>query len=333
MLVASGASAQESPSESPAPPWQGWKLRLALSGNLSFTHNRKVVGNPDGLTLQVGGELETEARGRRGPHEWQNRLTAAHGQTKTPLLDEFLKTTDSFELMTMYLFHLPAVDWLGPFARARLSTALLPAFHVQPTDVTVSRTFVDGTTSTEALPAQSQLDLTGAFEPVLLRQSAGFFALVEEGGALVIDFRAGPAVQEIIVRDGFVLADDGATPELEIRQLRDSLEAGPELAGEAKGILVEQVTWSVEANFFYPFVTSIETDLEGLDRLNANVNGRLSVKLTGWASLDYTFVATRVPLVLDAWQIQNGLLFTVGFERVHPPPPPPPCPEGCVQPE
>jgi hypothetical protein len=40
------------------------------------------------------------------------------------------------------------------------------------------------------------------------------------------------------------------------------------------------------------------------------------VRLTKWASLDYVVSAKKIPLVLDAWQVQNGLLLTVGFDLI-----------------
>lgn len=325
LSVPAVASAQDAPPD-------GWKLRLKAAANLAFTHSSQVVGNPDGLTLTLGGNVDAGADLRRRRHEWQNVALLQHGQTKTPLLDSFLKTTDSLEVMTTYLWHWPNADWFGPFGRIRMTTAILPGSFVQAEDVDVVTTFADGATATQTLPGQTRLELTGAFEPLVLRESAGAFAFLDRGAELHVDFKLGPAVQEILTRDGFVVADDAATPVLEVTQLRSSVETGAELGGEANGTVGPIVTWSIKSNFFYPVTTSIATDIRGLDRLNANIAGKLSIKLTGWASVDYLFTAVRVPLVVDAWQIQNGLVFSASVDLVHPAPPPPACVEGCVPP-
>jgi len=314
-----------------APPPDPWKLHLKIAGNLSFTHSSNVIGSPDGLTLQLGGTVDAGADMRRGRHEWQNGLLLAEGQTKTPILDSFLKTNDTFEVMTTYLWH-SRWDWFGPFARVRMTTSILPGYHVQPDDVDVVTTFADGATSTQTLPGQTRLDLTGAFEPLQLRESAGVFAYLDRAPALHVDFKLGPAVQEIFTRDGFVVADDADTPTLEVNQLQSSVETGAELTGDANGQISDAVTWSIKSNFFYPLTASIDTDVRGISRMNANIEAKVSAKLTGWASVDYILTAVRVPLVLDAWQVQNGLVFTFTVDLAHPPPPPPTCAPGCVPP-
>jgi hypothetical protein len=329
LLLASTFPSAAFSQETDAPPASG---HLKAAGNLSFTHSSQVIGSPDGLTLQLGGTLDAGATVRRGRHEWQNGLLLAEGQTKSPILESFLKTTDSLEVDTTYLWHWPGADWFGPFARIHLTTTILPGYHVQPEDVDVVTTFTDGGTASQTLPGQTRLELTGPFEPLVLRESAGAFGRLDRGPPLFVDVKLGPAVQEIFARDGFVVADDPDTPTLEVHQLQSSVETGVELAGDAKGAVGEMLTWSIKANFFYPLTASIDTDVHGLSRMNASIQAKVSAKLTGWASVDYLFTATRVPLVLDAWQVQNGLVFAFSVDLAYPPPPPPPCPPGCVPP-
>jgi hypothetical protein len=73
--------------------------------------------------------------------------------------------------------------------------------------------------------------------------------------------------------------DDAKTPELEVKQIRTATAAGD----------------------------------TGFARMTTQLAATLKVKLASWASLDDTFSARRVPLVVDKWQIQNGLLLTTSF--------------------
>jgi len=45
---------------------------------------------------------------------------------------------------------------------------------------------------------------------------------------LKLNLKLGAGFQKIVARDGFVLADDSSTPEIEFKQLEDSDEAGLE---------------------------------------------------------------------------------------------------------
>mgnify|MGYP003574587078 CR=1 FL=1 len=59
-----------------------------------------------------------------------------------------------------------------------------------------------------------------------------------------------------------------------------------------------------------PFVHNAETELTGLQLLNTEAEALLGFKITKWLSVDYQLKAYRFPLVLDAWQVQNGLLIS-----------------------
>lgn len=292
---------------------QGWELGLELGANFSFGHSSNVVGNPDGSTIQVGGILGANANYRAGQHEWRNGLTITHTQAMTPQIDQFVKTVDNAELRSMYLYSMESVPWLGPFARFRLQTQLLAGYSINAEDKTIS---LDGGPE-ELLPSQEAYALTKAFEPLALRQSAGAFARPVESKEITTIITLGVGAQEILTRGGRIISDNADTPDvIEIVSLKDSTQVGGELEFDLKGEHNKFITWSLQANLLYPFVTetSIDTDLEGVELINVDFSGKLSVKLADWASLDYVLTARRVPLVVDAWQVQNGLLLTTSFK-------------------
>lgn len=292
---------------------QGWELGMELGANFSFGHSSNVVGNPDGSTIQVGGVLGASANYRNGQHEWRNGLAITHTQAMTPQIDQFVKTVDNAELRSMYLYSMESVPWLGPFARLRAQTQLLPGYSINAEDKTIS---VDGG-PVQLLPSQEAFDLTKAFEPMALRQSAGAFARPVESKEFTTIITLGVGAQEILTRGGRIISDNADTPDvIEIVSLKDSTQVGAELEFDLKGEHNKFITWSLQANLLYPFVTetSIDTNLEGAELINVDFSGKLSVKLADWASLDYVLTARRVPLVVDAWQVQNGLLLTTSFK-------------------
>jgi hypothetical protein len=290
---------------------QGWTPKLKVGSTVSYGHSRKVVGSPDGSTFQLGALIEAAAEWRRGQHGWVNTLAINEAQSKTPLLDDFVKTIDTIEFKSLYLYHLASRPWLGPFARFRLQSSLLPSDFINVGAAPV-------TTSTGVtLDPQESTQLTGSFEPLLLRESVGAFAIASDTEKLKLSFKLGPGAQETIVRDGFVLTDDGGTPAVELTPLADVTEIGVELETEGSGKLGEHVSWSLLINLLQPFFADPDpADKSGVDLLQIDVQGKLSIKLAAWASLDYILLVKRIPLVLDEVQITNGLLFAASFEMI-----------------
>lgn len=289
---------------------QGWMPKLKVGSNASYGHSHKVIGSPDGTTLQLGALIEGGADWRRGQHEWMNSLAINQSQTKNPLLDDFVKTLDTIEFKSLYLYHLRNHPWVGPFARFRLQSSLFNSYYVNTAQVNA----VQAGGAPVTLAPQERLKLTGPFEPLLLRESVGAFAIASDTEKLKLTFKLGPGVQETLVRNGFVLADDAATPEIEFAPLGDVTEFGAEFELDSSGKLSDVGSWSLLINVLQPFIADPDPGKSGVDLLQLDVQGKLSLKLAAWASLDYILLVKRVPLVLDEIQVTNGLLFSASFE-------------------
>ncbi|MAE69992.1 MAG: hypothetical protein CME06_05935, partial [Gemmatimonadetes bacterium] len=154
----------------------GWSRGLELGFTGSFNHSDHVVGAPDGSTVQFGVVLSGNADLVQGAQEWENELKLQHTQSKSPALDRFVKSVDQLDLQTTYLYHMTSPDWFGPFARASLSTSVLKGYEVRTSDTDVRRVDEDGTVTDVVVPAENDIDLTGAFEPMLLKETVGVFA-------------------------------------------------------------------------------------------------------------------------------------------------------------
>jgi hypothetical protein len=313
-LPAATPAAAAEAAATPAEP-DGWKLKLHFGGNTSFGHNSQVVGSVDGSTFQVGIVMEGKADLKAGQHEWLNELQLHHQQTKTPALDVWQKSMDDLKLMSTYLYHLEAVPWVGPFARLKLDTVVFATETTKAEDYDVINT-----ADPKEVPrytrhsANAATRLAGPFEPLTLRQSAGFFADPVKSEPANLGFKLGAGVQELIVRDGFALTKSDEPGRIEITPLKDSVEAGAEFEAVFTGAVDKRISYELAANFLYPFLLTDDKGIEGIELLNADIHGKLSIKLTDWGSLDLVAGAKRQPLVANQWQLSTGVLLNAGFD-------------------
>lgn len=294
---------------------QGWTMGLNIGGTVSFNHNSNVVGQDDGATLQLGLVLGASANLLHGQHSWENALAVQHAQTRTPQLERFVKSLDIIDLQSTYIYRFASIDWIGPFAKATFQTSLLPGYAVKTDAATVVRTNLDGTTVTEPVAAKQNIDLTGAFEPLTMRQSLGLFAEPYKSEMVSVAAKLGVGAQEIVTREGYVLKDNKDTPQIEVAQLDSTQEAGAEAELGLSGEPVAKIlTWKLVGNVFLPVVTSSDAEVDFEDKLNIKLAGAVSVKVTDWLSLDYVLTVLRLPLVLNEFQVQNGLILNANFK-------------------
>lgn len=303
----------------------GWTPLLNVGFNGAMNDSRKVVGQSDGTTLTAGLLLNGAANLHHGHQDWENTLVFALAESRSPTIDSWTKTTDSLDLVSSYFLALPKVHWIGPFARAKLNTPVLPGaiVYADATDLVI-----DGG-APETLDAQTRRKVTGAFEPLALRQSLGAFARPVKEDELTATLTLGVGAIETFARGGLAVTDDDTTTTLELSTIPTSFQAGAEVELQATGAPSANTTYTLGVNALYPFLVTGDSELTGLDLLNLDVNGKFSVKLAKWLSVDYVLTVKRAPQIVDAWQLQNGVLLSSGFSliKVKPPevPPPPPC--------
>lgn len=297
----------------------GWYWALELGSNLSYSHNRKVVGSPDGHTFQFGAILQTHVGYYARPHEWLTELKIQETFSKTPTIDSFLKTVDALELGTTYFYYFDPPEWLGLFARVRLATAIFPGWDVRAEDTPYVRNYADGTSAQGTFSGQEKIDLTDVFAPLSLKESLGLFAVPVDRKAIKVRAQLGVGAQEVFTQSGWVIdatdvdLGDGI-PRIQLTQLEDYQQVGGEFELGLSGAINEYVTWSVVTNLFQPFYSTLLKGKEVGDLLEVRIDAKLSVKLLSWLSLDYVLGVRRIPLILDDWQVQNGVLLTAGFK-------------------
>jgi hypothetical protein len=292
---------------------QGFVPKLNAAATGSYNHSSKVVGQTDGGTLQLGLILTGSANLFLGQHEWENDLKVNEAVTRTPQIPKLVKSADELELKSTYIYRIPSLPWFGPYGRGRFNTQIFKGYEVRPEDVLIAR---PGQTP-ELRAAGTSIALTGAFEPIFIRESLGAFANPMSEKYLTASAKLGVGMQHVIVRDGFKVTDDAATEgTIEYGNLEDATQGGGELDLSVKGELTTNVTWEAGAQYFLPFYSTLEDGATGFDALTQEYSAKLSLKLSTWASLDYVLTAKKIPLILDEFQVQNGLLFKAGYDLI-----------------
>lgn len=292
---------------------QGWDFTLTIGASGSLNQNTKVVGQTDGTTYTLGGKLDFGADYNKELHEVRNRIAIQNTWTRTAQLEEFIRSSDSLEIESVYYYHLESVPWLGPFARLQLRTSVFSGQDVQPGPVTYSRTDLDG--NAELITAE-RLDLTDPFAPLTLKQSVGGFARPIDKKWLGIESRLGVGAQQTFASGNFAIQDNEDTPEIEVVALDDSVQAGLEFVTTAGGsILGKRITYATGVEVLVPFVNDLpkDDDRSAFDLTNVELYAKASFKIVEWASLDYEFRALRQPVLLEDFQIQNNVLLTFGY--------------------
>jgi hypothetical protein len=300
---------------------EGWSYRVAAGATGALSDNRQVVGQVSGGSFAFGFKADLGLNYNEGPHEWRNTLGLGAGVSKTPAIDAWIKSSDALTLESIYLYHV--TPWFGFFARAGMQTSMFRGTDFRPAPVHYQIALVDGTLIDKTA---AELVLSDPFQPMTLKQSIGPFVQPIRRKDVTVELRAGLGAQEIFAKDQLTLADNADTKDIiEVKQLASVNQLGAEVTAVAFGELVpSKVTYKVEADALTPFAhTSLGAadDRGALALTNVYFDAQLQFRLVDWASLDYEFKAVRQPQLIDAVQVQNNLLLSIGAQYSSPPPP------------
>jgi len=291
----------------------GFHPTLKLASQISYKDNWKVVGTPNGPHWNIGLSLESRFDFlHRKRHLLTCKLNWQLTFARTPTIERFVKSEDELKLSLSY-FH----NWLGkvkfgPYISVGLQTAPFPGYDVRTEDTVVKKYDIKGNLiSTETVPAKGDIRLTKAFAPVRLKQSLGLFGDLLEKKAIQLHLEAGLAFVKLAVRGGFKLEDNGETTELELKELQDSFEVGGQFKMQLGGVIRKFIEYTLELEIMHPFTHNAETTLSGLSLTNVEFSLKIEFKITKWASLNYTFKISRLPLLSTDWQTRNALLLTL----------------------
>ncbi|HVK69565.1 MAG TPA: hypothetical protein VM694_34140 [Polyangium sp.] len=309
------------------PPKQdGLEITMKNGATFSLVDTRDVVGvTPNGSTLTVGLKFDGVATYRRKGHEWRTVLGINEALTKTPALEEPVKSADAFTIESTYLYFVR--PWFGPFARVTLGTPLFRGFDVRPIDTTYTIARVAGTVDTVT---SRRLTLTDPFRPLTLKETVGPFARPVSGDRFNLETRIGVGGLQTFADGQLILKDDAATADrVEVQELRDVLQFGVEGSLEMWGSFSEKkISYKVGVGALIPawnndIPAAGESKKNPLQLTNLDIGAAISFKVVEWATLDYELKLVRQPQLTDQWQIRNGMMLTLGLGYSRKPPAPP----------
>ncbi|MBN1771873.1 MAG: hypothetical protein JXB32_11460 [Deltaproteobacteria bacterium] len=288
----------------------GLKWKIGPSFSLSFNDNRNVVGQPDGWALNFDLGLPMSLGYRTGAHELRAAFDAQIAYSRTPAIDDFIKSKDVFGFDADYLYH--ALEWIGPYVRFAVDTTMLHGYDERAGETTWSITRADGTVDTAL---GRRLLLNDPFQPLTLTEMAGAFVHPYTSESFTFEARTGFGGLHTLADDQLAVADDDATPEVEVKTLHSFDQAAVEMGLALYGAFYEnKITWRIAGDVAIPVVNRPETPDHNIAYYtNVDLSATLSFKLLEWLSVDYAFKALRRPQLIDEFQITNNLLLTLSY--------------------
>lgn len=285
-----------------------WMLNAGAT--LSFSDNRSVVGQTDGSTFTLGFKLDSAVDYRDGDHELRNTLNVAAGLTRTPVIDDFIKSNDILAYEAIYLYHI--VDWFGPYVQGAAETAMFRGTDIRAGDTTYLVARPDGTV--DAPLVANRLTLTDPFHPFKLKESAGLFVQPYAEDFFTVELRLGAGGRETLAADQLAVTDDEDTDEVEVTELQDVFQFGAESVLQIWGDLYDKkLFYKASAEVMMPFVNNDDQERPVDELTNLAFKAGLSLKAVEWATVDYEFKAIREPQLIEEFQLQNNLLLTFGL--------------------
>ncbi len=292
----------------------GWDSSLSVGATFNIVDNRSVVGQVDGSTLTVGATLTGGLDYTSEFHNIDLNLQLNETFTQTPAIDEFVNTNDLLQIDGAYYFKIPKVDWLGPFARAELRTSIFPGYDIRAQERTYNITPADG--GEVIVETGDRLRIRDPFAPLFFKESIGAFARPLTEDWLALEVRLGGGARQVFAAGQLAITDGAAAPAvIQARELIDYNQIGAEAALIGKGSFQKKrITYSASLQALTPFYNSVATGDRGpLELTEVEFDGKISLKIVEWASLDYQLRVLRQPLLVDDLQVQNNLLLTFGY--------------------
>jgi hypothetical protein len=294
--------------EDPAQRKEGFSPYLMVGASIALSSNNNFVGQPDGNSMTAGLNLLGRLDYLKGKWDWRNTLKIDEVFTRTPVIDDFVKTVDQLVFESVLYWNVS--DVVGPFFSLKLDTPMLNGYDVRPAPV-------DYKVGEETIAtAARRLKLTDGFQPLSLKQALGAFVRPSSDEEIQVDIRAGFGASQTFAEGGLVLVDVAGT-NVNLRRLEDVVQAGAVVGVDAKGTLEEgRINYHLRAEVMMPFINADPADRSAVDLTNFDIGAKVGFKLFEWASLNYELKILRQPQLVDAWQIQNNLLLTFNYALI-----------------
>ena len=302
---------------------EGWSPVLGVTGTISLTSNRSVVGQVDGFSTLFGLGVTGGADYVNGRHIMRSTLSINESFARTPVVDEFVKTNDVVKLEGLYNYFL--TQELGLYGRLSLATSAFPSDDVRGEPTTWVEKNPDDPTMPIPLEQMAfRQRMSSSFAPFTINEAVGGFADPIRKEKLSLSFRVGAGGRHTFADNVLMSDDDKATPEVELQRLRDVHQLGIEAFAGANGKTKDgKASYRAGLSLLLPFVNNDKDD-RGVGALaRIGFEGQLTFAMYSWMSLVYSLNVTRDPQLFakgdELTQVQNTLLLTFQFTLVKKP--------------
>ena len=292
-----------------------------VTAGLNLSNHSKVPGQAEGTATVLSMGAEGKLWYITGGNEFRATLNISEVLTRTPSLEDVNQlTSDSIKLQGLYLYNLPSLPWISPYAMLTAETNLFENSDYRSdnsTEYTISSSALsDPQPSTTGNPEDNQFKLLDPFGLIKLKASLGGLAKLWNQTEANIEARVGIGAEQILSDDGLVIVDDDSTDAIEVSTLEDVTKIGIDALLTSTGQLSNgMISYTAYAGLFAPFYSDPEGDSDWnmVQKTSTEIGANVSFNIVEWAALTYDWKRYRDPFIHPNSQISHTFLASVSF--------------------
>ena len=282
-------------------PGSAWTRTMTIGFGLPITGSSNVVGTANQTTIGADFTFDTYMIYDRGKNyagiifEVEEGFVSIDPEVSPKL--PLQKTVDRMRFDTIYTRLLS--PRIGPYVRFGVLTNFFESNVLVTEDTTVVKHLLDGTTTTESVPANEDFKVGKAFAPVSIREGVGINFRLLRGRIASLDWRGGLGFRQNRFNGAFVL-DDSATGFQEYSEQESFNETGLETTVVGT-VRLSRLLLNTNLDLF--------GDFNELEDPTLDWRNTFSWRLTGGLSLDYRVDVLQQPQVTEDTQLRQTLQF------------------------
>jgi hypothetical protein len=285
-----------------------WVHNVTASGAFSLSDTSNVVGQANQSTSAGTVFLDAYSTYENGPHRVVNIFELEEGFLQVnPDSGRKLPTQqiqDRLRADTLYTRY--THERWGPYGRFGLLTNVFEAQTLATEPITIAYNRLNGARDVVQLDANDQYSTADAFGSLRLREGVGINWRLLRSDRGTINVRAGLGLRQNLFNNAFVENDDPSTPALDLYEIDDFNQEGIETTLLATARLSSRLSYLTDLEVF--------ADVDDTGDPTIDWSNTLSMRLSRYLSLDYTYNLLDFPQVSNDTQIRQSLLLRVSFD-------------------
>jgi hypothetical protein len=285
-----------------------WTHRATVSGAANVGSTDNFVGRPNQSTIGATVFLDAYSTYENGPHFFAGIFELEEGfvqidperGAKLPTQ----RTQDRLRVDALYTRFIN--DRWGPYASFGVLTNVFPAETLVTDPISVAFNRLDGSRQVFDFAANEQYETASGFGSLRLREGFGINVRLLRSDRASINWRGGIGFRQNRFKDAFVESDLIATPEIDLFEIDSFNEKGLETV----------LTGNVRVARRLSYITDLEVfaDVDHTGDPTIDWRNTLSLRLSRFLSLDYTYDLLDFPQVTSKTQTRQNLLLRASFD-------------------